>query len=94
MPSNQALIESIKEIDEEVEVDNLSNAQLAEKLAALKAEADGKPEYYVAPGKAITSLKGILSGDTEDEVRPEYLHGKDQKAALADLVKNGYVLKG
>ncbi len=51
-----------------------------------------KPPYYVAPGKSLTSLKGILSGDTADEVKAEYLAGG--KEAVDAFVKSGHVLKG
>lgn len=51
-----------------------------------------KPPYYVAPGKAITSRKGILSGDTADEVKAEYLSGG--KGALDAFIESGHVLKG
>lgn len=51
-----------------------------------------EPAYYVAPRNSITSKKGILSGDTQDEVKPEYLHGGQD--ALDSLVKSGHILKG
>ena len=57
-----------------------------------KRPKEKKPPYYVAPGKALTSKKGILSGDTSDEVKAEYLPGG--KDALAAFVKSGHVLKG
>lgn len=51
-----------------------------------------KPPFYVAPGKSLTSKKGILSGDTSDEVKAEYLSGG--KKALDAFVESGHVLKG
>lgn len=51
-----------------------------------------KPAFYVAPRCAITSKKGILSGDTEDEVKAEFLAGG--QSALDAFVKSGHVLKG
>ena len=50
-----------------------------------------KPPYYMAPGKAVTSKAGILSGDTADEVKAEYFEGGDE--TLKALVDGGYVLK-
>lgn len=50
-----------------------------------------KPPYYMAPGKAVTSKAGILSGDTADEVKAEYFEGGDE--TLQALVESGHVLK-
>ena len=55
------------------------------------AAAPAKPPYYMAPGKAVTSKAGILSGDTADEVKAEYFEGGDE--TLQALVESGYVLK-
>lgn len=104
MPSNDAIIKLILELDAEAETDGKSNAQLATMLSELKAAAADKaaadkaaaapkkPVYYVAPRKALTSKRGILSGDTADEVKPEYLAGGQE--ALDDFVKSGHILKG
>lgn len=62
------------------------------KPAKGKTAPKKKPPFYVAPGKSLTSRKGILSGDTEDEVKAEYLGGGKQ--ALDAFVKSGHVLKG
>ena len=64
----------------------------AKATAAKEKAAAKKPPFYVAPGKAITSKKGILSGDTSDEVKAEYLEGG--KDALAAFVESGHILKG
>lgn len=63
----------------------------AERLAGKKPEVK-RPPYYMAPRKSLTSKKGILSGDTADEVKAEYLAGGEE--ALAAFVKSGHVLKG
>ncbi|MCH9837692.1 hypothetical protein K0U83_18665 [bacterium] len=92
----------------DIETDGLKNDQLAALVSDLKAKktdaetdtaADtaparkaGKPEYYVAPRCAITSKRGILSGDTEDEVKAEYLAGGAE--ALKAFVSAGKILKG
>lgn len=78
------------------------DARIAEELAGRnnqaeydKADAEtkgGKPPFYVAPGKSLTSKKGILSGDNEAEVKAEYFAGG--KEALDAFVKSGHVLKG
>lgn len=49
------------------------------------------PPYYMAPGNAVTSKIGILSGDTADEVKAEYFEGGDE--TLQALVESGHVLK-
>lgn len=71
-------------------------AEAAEAKAAVQAakaaEAKKKPPYYMAPRKSLTSKRGILSGDTEDEVKAEYLAGG--QAALDAFVASGHVLKG
>lgn len=68
------------------------NDTAADKAPQRKPAPAKKPEYYVAPRKSLTSKKGILSGDTEDEVRAEYLAGGD--GALQAFVKSGHVRKG
>ena len=45
--------------------------------------------YSIAPGKSLTSKKGILQGG--DEIKASYLAGGD--ASLATHVKNGIVIK-
>lgn len=77
------------------DAEDKATAEAAAKAAARKAgkaQPAPKPAYYVAPRKSITSKKGILSGDTEDEVKAEYLAGGD--VALQAFVKSGHVLKG
>lgn len=64
----------------------------AQALDALMAPVvTAKPPYYMAPGKAVTSKAGILSGDTADEVKAEYFEGGDE--TLQALVESGHVLK-
>lgn len=63
-----------------------------EKKVLAKVEPKKKPPFYVAPRKSITSKKGILSGDTEDEVRAKYLVGGED--ALKAFIKSGHILKG
>lgn len=73
-------------------IDEATEAADTAKRARVSGDAEPakKPPFYVAPGKAITSLKGILSGDTADEVRAEYF--ADEKS-LDALVAAGYVVK-
>ena len=69
-----------------------TQAAAAQALDALMAPVvTAKPPYYMAPGKAVTSKAGILSGDTADEVKAEYFEGGDE--TLQALVGSGYVLK-
>ena len=77
------------------DADNDTRADEATEKAARvagKPKAKKKPPFYVAPRCAITSLRGILSGDTEAEVKAEYLHGG--KKALDDFIESGHILKG
>lgn len=60
-------------------------------LEAPETAAPEAPEFYVAPGKAITSLKGILSGENADEIKPEYLAGG--KDAFEALRKSKHILR-
>lgn len=69
--------------------------QAAREAAAAKRKKKApkpKPPYYVAPGKAITCKRGILSGDTEDEVKPSHLSGGEK--SLREMIERGLVLKG
>lgn len=70
----------------------------AEDAVAAKAEADEakaeaaakKPDFYVMPGKAITSKRGILSDG--QEIKADDLPGGAD--ALAAFIKSGHVGKG
>ena len=73
------------------DAENETQADTAPPAPPVKENAK-KPAYYVAPRKALTSKKGILSGDTVDEVKAEYLAGGED--ALAAFVESGHVLKG
>ena len=68
---------------------------MAVKKHAVEAKPEAvetkSPRYFMAPGCAVTSKKGILSGDTKDEVKVEYLHGG--KAALEAFVESGHIVK-
>lgn len=75
----------------EDEATKAAAAKKAERMAG-KPQPKKKPPFYVAPRKAITSKKGILSGDTEDEVKAEYLEGG--KDALEAFIESGHILKG
>ena len=84
--------------DTDTAADDAEDKVTAEAQARAAARKAGKPaptkkpEYYVAPRKSLTSKKGILSGDTEDEVKAEYLAGGND--ALQAFVESGHVLKG
>ena len=93
------------ELKVEAVTEGLSNAKLADLLAELRekkatpdaeaariaAEAEAKPPYYVAPGKSVTSKRGILDGDAADEVEAKDFEGG--QAVLDDLVELGVVIK-
>jgi len=92
MASNEDLRTQILELDENAEIDGLKNKELAALLSELKLDATTKPEpvvFRMAPGKAITSRKGILAAG--DEVKAEYLNGG--LTAIKSFVKAGYILE-
>ena len=80
------------ETEVETPVQDVEETTEVETVEENKGEVKTKPAYYVAPRTAITSKKGILSGDDEAEVKAEYLSGG--KDALDSLVESGHVLKG
>ena len=69
-----------KEAEEQREKDDAEAAELVEK---------NKPEYQVAPGKAITCKKGIVADG--DEVKAEYFIDGDK--AVKRFVKSGHIIK-
>ncbi len=77
------------EAEDKVTAETLAKA--AQRKAGKPAPTK-KPPFYVSPRKSLTSKKGILSGDTEDEVKAEYLAGGED--ALKAFVKSGHILKG
>ena len=95
--NNDKLVDLVKDLRAKVtdaETQTQADNDKATKAARMenKVKKEKKPPFYVAPGKALTSKKGILSGDTSDEVKAEYLPGG--KEALGSFVKSGHVLKG
>ena len=100
------LIAAIVVLDAAAATEGLTNAELetlldvlesaadaaAEAAAADAAAADARPDYYVAPGRSITSKRGILSGDVEAEITADDLAGGTD--ALDAFVKSGHVLRG
>lgn len=94
--NNQQLADLVADLkakkkDAEDEATKAAAAKKAERMAG-KPQPKKKPPFYVAPRCAITSKKGILSGDTEDEVKAEYLPGG--KDALEAFIESGHILKG
>ena len=92
-----ALVSDLKAKTTDADTDTA--ADVAEDKATSEAHArKGKPKqvkkppFYVAPRKALTSKRGILSGDTADEVKVEYLEGGQE--ALDNFIKSGHILKG
>lgn len=90
--NNQQLADLVSDLKaKKKDADTVTQADNAERMAG-KPQPKKKPPFYVAPRKAITSKKGILSGDTEDEVKAEYLEGG--KDALEAFIESGHILKG
>jgi len=94
--SNESLADLVKDLrakttDAETETQADKAAEEAKVKKAARME-NKKPAFYVAAGKSLTSKRGILSGDTSDEVKAEHLGGG--KEALDAFVKSGHVLKG
>ena len=72
------------------EAATVARAKAAEKRKNAKVK---RPPYYVAPGKALTSLKGILEEDVE--VKAEYFaKGAAGEAVLNRWVDEEFILKG
>lgn len=100
-PDANAAAEAKAKADAEAEAKDkakaLAEAEAAEKAKA-KADAPPLPEYVVAPGKSITSLRGILDEGAEVRVVDFYASGSgdaqraEQQAALDHLVKAGVVI--
>lgn len=101
MASNKELIASIMELDPDAVTDDLNNAQLAETLKGLKAEATEVPkaaepkaaepkaaELRVPKGKAMTTLAGMKSDG--DVITAAMVVGGD--ATLAALKKKGLLV--
>jgi len=77
--------------DVEAEATARAKAKAAARKAG-KVPAKKKPPFYVAPRCAVTTKRGILSGDSEDEIKAEDLPGGE--ADLKAFVDSGHVLKG
>lgn len=98
--NNQQLADLVSDLkakkkDTDAAEDDDVTAKAMAKAAARKADKPQpgkKPPFYVAPRCAITSNKGILSGDTSDEVKAEYLAGGEK--ALQTFIDTGHILKG
>jgi hypothetical protein len=99
--SNESLADLVKDLrakttdaETDTQADKATEEAKAKKAARMenKKPKVKKPAFYVAAGKSLTSKRGILSGDTSDEVKAEHLGGG--KEALDAFVKSGHVLKG
>lgn len=90
--AEEAAAKAAAELEEKAKEDSAAAAmkakQDAEKVKAEKAAK--KPPFYVMPGKAITSKRGVLSDG--DEIKVDDLAGG--KEALEAFVKSGHVGKG
>lgn len=73
--------------DAEADAQAAADAAVSETLAAVAAQE--KPPFYIMPGKAITSLRGILGPG--EEVKAEYLSGGGGQKALDGLIKSGHI---
>lgn len=85
--AEEAAAKAAAELEEKAKEDSAA--------AAIKAKQDAekaakKPPFYVMPGKAITSKRGVLSDG--DEIKVDDLAGG--KEALEAFVKSGHVGKG
>ena len=94
--SNPKLAELVSDLRAKVRDAELStqadgDSKVADGIKKAKTPAK-KPPFYVAPRKAITSKRGILSGDTADEVKVSDLAGG--KDAFEAFIESGHILKG
>lgn len=79
------ILSGLKKTDKKQETAN----KLKEAAPAQEEKDVKKPPFSVAPGKAITSRRGILSDG--DEIKAEDLAGG--KAAITAFVKSGHIVK-
>jgi hypothetical protein len=91
--TNAQLAEVLKELKAPAEAEAKALADAAEAeakaLADAAADADGDKPFVVAPGKAITSKRGILAEGVT--VSPSDFAGGE--VAFADLCKKGHIVK-
>ena len=85
MATNVELVAAIAALDESAATDGLNNAQLSALLKSLKADEEAAPHTpRIAPGKSITSKRGILGPG-------EQVHEGDVND-IADLKKRGFII--
>lgn len=85
--AEEAAAKAAAELEEKAKEDSAAAAMKAKQDAEKAAK---KPPFYVMPGKAITSKRGVLSDG--DEIKVDDLAGG--KEALEAFVKSGHVGKG
>ncbi len=78
---NDGLVELVTDLS-----DKLANA---DKPEAPKVQPASKAPYVIAPGKAVTSKRGVL-GEGDACEADNFAGGED---TLKNLVKNGFVIK-
>ncbi len=78
---NDGLVELVADLSEK-----LANA---DKPEVPKVKPAKKAPYVIAPGKAVTSLRGVL-GEGDSCEADNFAGGED---TLRNLVKNGFVIK-
>ena len=85
-----ALVVDLRAKHTDAQTHTQADAAPAPEVAAPAPEV-AADTYVIAGGRAITSRKGILSGDAPDEVKPEYLAGGQK--AFDKFVKSGHIVK-
>jgi len=105
--NNQQLADLVSDLkakkrdgENHTQVDEVTEAAMA-RAAARKlkplapppgAKAGAKPPFYVSPGVAITTKRGILSGDDAAAVTPEDFHRGE--ADFNRFLEAGHISKG
>jgi len=80
-------IPKIKDLDEPIKPFTPKQTPPAEPIKPVEVI---KSIYKVAPGKSITSKKGILGPG--EEVKTEYMSGGQK--TIDDRIKSGHIIKG
>ncbi len=81
---NDGLVELVTDLS-----DKLANADKPKAPEAPKVKPAKKAPYVIAPGKAVTSKRGVL-GEGDACEADNFAGGED---TLKNLVKNGFVIK-
>ncbi len=98
MPSNKAMITDIIELDADANTDGLNNADLAALLKKLREARELEAPVVktagttVAPGKSITTRRGLLDAGSPICAQ-DLADGEAGEKSLAEHIRNGAVVE-